>query len=161
MKTTTPLAIALSAICAVASQAAPQVGPVVRPAPDFTWTGGKSLRSLQNQPVVLLIARSPKDSAFRKELKRLQEQYQEFGSQNAVFVAAFTRKDGEVKSNIPFLIAGDGPGIATKYGVKKPFGLAVIGRDGNVDLITEKVVPASRVMDAIVNGYDVQAPERR
>ena len=47
-----------------------------RPAPDFTFEGvggKKSLRSLRGQPVVLVIAKSPRTKAFRKEIESLEE----------------------------------------------------------------------------------------
>jgi hypothetical protein len=144
-----------------AALAAAPTDVIVRPAPEFVATAGRSLKSFRGQPVVLVIGRSPKDKAFRKQVSRLQQQYQSFGSRNVVFVAAFTKEDGAVKSNIPFLVANDGSGVAAKYGVKGPFAVAVIGRGGNLDLVTEKVIPSSRVMDALSNAYDVQAPERR
>ncbi len=135
---------------------------VVRPAPDFTWAAGKTLKSLRGQPVVLLFAPSPKLKEFRKQVARLEAKYHEFAAQNTVFVVAFTQNDGkEFRSSIPFLVASEGAETASRYGSAAPFGLMVIGKDGNLDLKTAKLSPASAVRDAISNAQDLQASERK
>lgn len=141
---------------------------VVRPAPNFTWGTGRTLKSWKGQPVVLLIAPSPRSSAFRKQARRIQAAYQEFAARNAVFVAAFTEPDAlslpvsnRLPSDIPFVIAHNGPNIAADYSFDGNFDLAVIGKDGNLDLNTAKVVPASRIMDMILNNHEQQAAERK
>ncbi len=137
---------------------------VVRPAPDFTWGPGKTLKSWKGQPVLLLIAPSPKSSAFRKQADRIQAVYQEFAARNAVFVAAFTDPEAAsqpLPSNIPFVIASNGAQIAANYGFEGKFAVVVIGKDGNLDLNSAKVVPASRIMDMILNNFEQQAAERK
>ncbi|MCX6967727.1 MAG: DUF4174 domain-containing protein [Verrucomicrobia bacterium] len=137
---------------------------VVRPAPDFTWGPGKTLKSWKGQPVVLLIAPSPKSSALRKQADRIQAVYQEFAARNAVFVAAFTdpeTADQSIPSNVPFVVANNGAQIAANYGFEGKFAVVVIGKDGNLDLNSAKVVPASRIMDMILNNYEQQAAERK
>jgi len=134
---------------------------VVRPAPDFLLAGGKSLRSLRGQPVVLLVAPSPRSRAFRSQVKKLEKDYRRFAAQNAVFVAAFTESSEGLRSNIPFAIAPNGPEVAARYGLTGPFHLLVIGRDGNIDLRTSKVSGAYAVRDAILNNYTMQAASRR
>jgi hypothetical protein len=44
--------------------------------------------------------------------------------------------------------------------VEGNFGVFVVGRDGNLDLSTSKVVPASRIRDVINNSYTVQSDHR-
>ena len=162
MRTILRSALALTFL-AVAS-IAPAASPVVRPAPDFTFDGPaakRNLRSLRGQPVVLLIARSPKDSAFRKQLKLLAPVYSEFASRGTIFVAAFSERGGEVFSNIPFVVAANGPSVAAAYGQREELLVAIIGRDGNLDYSTHQVLPAFRIREVIQNNYDVQNASRR
>ena len=136
---------------------------VVRPAPAFVCAG-KSLKSFKGQPVILLIAPSPRSAAFRKQAKRIQSAYQDFAARKAVFVAVFTDPDAEgraIPSNVPFTPAREGAKVAAAYGFDGNFSLCVIGKDGNLDLTTSKVVPASRIMDMIYNNAEQQAAERK
>ena len=160
MKMSPRLALALLAALTLASANA----EVVRPAPNFTWGTGRTLKSWQGQPVVLLIAPSPESGAFRKQARRIQSAYQEFAARNVVFVAAFTEPEAagqRIPSNVPFVIAQNGAQIAAAYSFDGHFALAVIGKDGNLDLNSAKVVPASRIMDMILNNYEQQAAERK
>ncbi|MEI6561983.1 MAG: DUF4174 domain-containing protein [Verrucomicrobiota bacterium] len=137
---------------------------VVRPAPNFTWGTGRTLKSWQGQPVVLIIAPSPRSGAFRKQAQRIQAAYQELAARNVVFVAAFTDPEAaaeKIPSNVPFVIANNGTQIATNYGLEGNFALAVIGRDGNLDLNSPKVIPASRIMDMVINNAEQQTAERK
>jgi len=140
-------------------------GNVVRTAPDFTWPGAgnksRSLRSLRGQPVVIVIADSPRTGAFRKQVKWLEESYDELAAKGAVFVAAFRSGEGPVKSDIPFIVANNGGAIASAYGVEGDFALAVVGRDGNLDYVTDKVRAGQRVRDLIINNFANQAATRK
>lgn len=156
-----PLAalIALLLLCAISAQAA-----TPRPAPDFTFEGvggKKSLRSLRGQPVVLVIAKSPKTKAFRKETESLEEIYHEFAGKGVVFVAAFSEAEGEVKSNIPFVLANNAGSVASAYDLRKDIVVAVIGKDGNLDLITGQMVPAWRIREVIANNFETQNLARK
>ncbi len=138
---------------------------VVRLAPEFSFpaAGNKtqSLRSLRGQAVVLLISKSPDSRAFKKQLKYLKEIYQQFASKQVVFVAALAAGDGPVRSDIPFVVATNGPAVATAYGVQDDFTLVIIGRDGNLDYQTTKVCPPERIRDVIQNSFDVQEGSRK
>ena len=138
---------------------------VVRLAPDFSWDGvgnkHASLRSLRGQPVVLIVAKSAKEKIFRKQASRLKEIYQEFASRNVIFVAAFEEEGGIVPSDVPFIIASNGAKIAADYQVEGNFGVIVIGTDGNVDMQTSKLIPASRIRDVVINSYVMQTQERQ
>ncbi len=153
------LALSLFALVATAHAA------VVRLAPDFTFPGignkAKSLKSLRGQPVVLVIAESPRTGDFRKQAKNLRDIYQQFASKQVVFVAAFTGEPGVIKSDIPFAVVNNGPAVAGAYGVADKFNIVIIGRDGNVDYQTKKVLPASRVRDVIQNSFAVQSSTGR
>ena len=157
-KTLTPLILVFAML-------APCLAAVVRLAPEFTWqgVGGKnaSLKSLRGQPVVLIVAKSARDHTFRKQAKRLKEIYQEFAGRNVVFIAALAENNGTIPSDVPFVIANDGAKIAADYQVQGSFGVIVIGVDGNVDMQTSKLIPASRIKDVIVNSYPVQTEERK
>jgi peroxiredoxin len=136
----------------------------VRPAPAFSCSAGKSLKSFKGQPVILLIAPSPRSGAFRKQAKRIQAVYQEFAARNAVFVAVFTDPEAAgqtVPSNIPFTLASEGVKVAADYGFEGKFNLCVVGKDGNLDFTTSKMVPASRLMDVIRNNAEQQTAQRK
>ena len=142
-----------------ASQAA-----VVRLAPEFGFPGpGKtqSLKSLRGQAVVLLITKTPKNRSFKKQLKYLREIYEQFASKQVVFIAAIGDGAGPVASDIPFVVAGNGPAVAAAYGVQDDFNLVIIGKDGNVDYQTNKVCPPERVRDVIQNSFVVQEGSRK
>lgn len=151
-----PLLLILSLLAVFATAQA----AVVRLAPDFAIPGAgkmKSLKSLRGQPVVLLIAKSPRTGAFKAQAKNLKEIYQQFASKQVVFIAAFTEDSGVIKSDIPFVVADNGPAVAGAFGVIDKFNIVIIGKDGNIDYQTHKVLPASRIRDVIQNSYAVQS----
>ena len=162
MKTSALSAFATLVVLALAP--IPARSDAVRPAPNFTWATGKTLQSWKGQPVVLLIAPSPRSGTFRTQAKRIAAVYQEFAARNAVFVAAFADPEAAgqpIPSNIPFAIASNGPQVATDYGFNGTFSVNVIGKDGNLDLSSAKVVPASRIMDMLINNSEQQTSERK
>jgi hypothetical protein len=138
---------------------------VVRPAPNVTWLDAsgklKSLAAFKGQPVVLLVAPSPRDRRFRAQVGQLQKMYERYASAKVVFLVAFTKEPGRIRSNIPFTLAGDGPRVAFDYETGERFGIAVIGRDGNLDYVTRKVLPAQRIFDVINNSFVPQELLRR
>lgn len=141
-----------------------KIPSVVAPAPDFTFAApgkDRSLRSLRGQAVVIVFARDAGSGAFKKQLKELAPLYQELASKGVVFIAALQRGDGPVRSNIPFVIANDGAGVAGRYNVTEKFAIAIIGPDGNIDYQTGKTLPGGRVRDVIQNSFTVQEVARR
>lgn len=152
--------LALSLLIVIAAEAA-----VVRLAPEFSFVGAgeraRSLRSLRGQPVVLVIADSPKSGALKKQLKNLEEIYQQLASKGMVLVAAIGTGDGPIPSNIPVAVASNGAAVAASYGVQKGFQIAIIGRDGNLDYQTDHVLAPERVRDVIQNSFDVQNSARK
>lgn len=153
--------LALAALCAATALHA----NVIRPAPDFTWTGTpgrSSLKSVRGQPVVLIVAPSTRSGAFRSQVKKLRTLYSQFASRGVVFAAAFTEESSpRVSSDIPFAIVENGQAAAAAYDIARGFGIAIIGKDGNVDYITRKVLPASRVRDVIQNSFQIQEQARK
>ncbi|HSI14287.1 MAG TPA: hypothetical protein VK961_19715 [Chthoniobacter sp.] len=150
----------LAAGLVTANAAAPAKPAVVRPAADFTFPGiskSQSLRGVRGQPVVLLIAPSPKYGAFKTQVKNIREIYQQFANKQVIFAAAFTGETGPVKSDVPFVVVNNGPAVASAYGVQDKFNIAIIGKDGNLDYQTKQVLTSARVRDVIQNSYAVQA----
>ena len=158
------VAVAAATILLLAGILTQTAAAVIRPASNFTFlaAGNKqsSLRSLRGQAVVLLIAESPRQRAFRKQLRYLEEIYQQFASKQVIFAAALRQVDGPIRSNIPFVLVNDGAGVAAAYGGES-FQLVIIGRDGNIDYQTGKVRTGERVRDVIQNSYAVQAAARK
>jgi hypothetical protein len=66
-----------------------------------------------------------------------------------------------VKSDIPFVVANNGSSVASSYGVNGDFGVAIIGKDGNLDYVTEKVQAGERVRDVVINNFDPQFEGRK
>jgi len=94
-------------------------------------------------------------------MRRLQSHYQRIAAQNLVCIVAFTEESGRVDSNIPVIIANDGPRVAFLYEIPEGFAVGMIGRDGNLDYMTRKVLPAQRVLDLIGNSFVRQEYLRR
>jgi len=139
---------------------------VVNPAPNFSWprsgSGAYSLRELRGQPVVLVIAPSPRSRAFRKQAKRLEFIYNQLAAQKVVFIAAFIREAAvRIPSDIPWVVVADGARVAALYGVTKGFGIAVIGKDGNIDFQSTRVQSEKKVKDIVMNSYVMQKELRR
>jgi len=109
---------------------------------------------------VLIIARTAKTKALRSQLANLQRAYHDCASRGTVFVAALT-DGGSVPSDIPFALANNGVAVAAAYGMQGDFLIAVIGRDGNLDLVTDKPIPGMRVFEVIKNNFDIQNQSRR
>jgi hypothetical protein len=138
---------------------------VVRPAPEFFWTDAsgarQSSKSLLGRPVVVLVADSPRSWAFRSQVGQLQKMYERIANDKTVCVAAFSREPGVVRSNIPFVIASDGPRVAYDLQSERGFAIAIIGKDGNLDYSGNRVLPAQRVFDILGNSFAVQKSLRR
>jgi hypothetical protein len=157
IKSLVPSLVILS-LCATA------LGEVVRPAPNFAIAGiraSSTLRSFRGQTVVLIITRSARDKYFRDELYRLKELYGQFANEKVIFVAAIETGPANINSDIPFVTAASPAQVASDYGVSGRFAIAVIGTDGNLDLITVRPINASRVKDMIFNNYDSQEAARK
>lgn len=145
--------------------AIPLQAEIVREAPSFNWTdatgSAKPLKNLRGQPVVLLIAKTPRQQAFRSQVGQLQKIYERFAAEKVLCVAAFSGEQDNIRSNIPFLKVPDGPATAAAYEVPQGFAIAVIGADGNLDCFSTRVLPAQRIYDIIENSYTKQKQLRR
>jgi hypothetical protein len=166
---TTPMrtflrAPAILALCAAICAPVAAAADVVRPAPNFGIDGvakGTSLRSFHGQSVVLVITKSARVKEFRRELARLKQMYSQFSNEKVIFVAAIENGPAEVRSDIPFVTAANPAQVAADYGVTDRFAIAVIGVDGNLDMITGKVINAARVRDIIFNNFESQQAARK
>lgn len=138
---------------------------VVRSAPNIQWQDSsgklKGLGAFKGQPVVILVAPSPQDRSFRSQVGQLKQMYERYAAHHVVFIVAFTGEQGRIKSDIPFVLAPDGPRVAYDYQMGEKFGIAFIGRDGNLDYVTNRVVPAQRVFDIVGNSFVPQEKLRR
>ncbi len=160
MKTFAILALAL-----VATAALGQAQEVVRPYPEFRWVDAsgatKSSKEFRGRPMIILVADSPRQWAFRSQVGQLQLMYERLATQRVVCVAAFSVAPGVIRSNIPFVNAADGPRLATDLGASRGFAIAVIGMDGNIDYISDRVTPVRRIYDVMRNSFLVQKALRR
>ncbi len=133
---------------------------VVNPAPAFTGGAevGKAIQlsSLRGKPVVLLIAPSPRDSSFRRQLGEFKGVYERLAAQGFLFFAAFTSEGGRIPSNIPFILVNNPAEVAANYDVASGFAIAVIGIDGNLDCMSTKALPGQRVLDLANNNAAMQ-----
>ena len=154
--------IATQASAAIATGTDPTV---INAAPAFTGgaEAGKkiTLTSLRGKPVLLIIAPSPKDRAFRRQMSELRGIYERLAAQGGVAFAAFTMEAGRIPSNIPFVLVNDPAATAVSYDVQHGFAIAVIGRDGNLDCLSTKPLPGYRIYDLVMNNAEMQRLLRR
>ena len=138
---------------------------IVRPAPEFFWRGiggsSISLSETARQPVVLIIAPSARSGAFKKQLGEIETLYRQYAGRGTLFCAAFTEKQTNVRTNIPFLYVQDATAIAAQYGQgRRGFRIAIIGPDRNLDLISSEVLNAEQLRDVIDNSFAQQSVRR-
>jgi len=138
---------------------------VVNPTPNIPWvdSSGKmmGLGAFKGQPVIVIVAPSPQDRAFRVQIGQVQKMYERYAAQKVIFMVAFTQEQGLIRSNVPFVLAADGPRTAFDLRTGEKFGIAFIGRDGNLDYVTNKVIPALRMKDIIGASFVTQEKLRR
>ena len=149
---------------AAASQSA-RNATLINAAPAFTGgaeSGNKiTLLSLRGKPVLLVIAPSPKDRSFRKQMQELCGIYERYAAQGGLAFSAFTVEGGRIPSNIPFIPVNDPVAAAAAYDVSKGFAVAVIGRDGNLDCLSTKPLSGQRIYDLVMNNAEIQQRFRR
>lgn len=148
-------------------------GAVVRPAPDVSFqtpSGNKTLTQLRGHPVVLLLGDRASRSRVRDQIQLLEPFYSKLAARRVVFLSAFTTaSDAQVKSNIPITPVHDADSALNAYlqlarnsdKSAKPPAIAIIGPDGNVDYIGEKILSGERMREIILNNHSVQTKSRR
>jgi len=134
-------------------------------APDFVWTdstgASKKASNFRGRPLVVVIATSPNQGAFRSQVGQLQKIYDRLAAQHLVCVAVFSEAPGVIRSNIPFVTVPDGTATAAAFDASKGFAIAVIGEDGNLDSIGSRVLPGQCILDIINNSFARQKALRR
>jgi hypothetical protein len=157
--------LVLSATLAAAATRGNKVVPAINAAPAFAGGAAEghliTLSSLRGKPVLLLIAPSPKDRAFRRQTSELRGLYGRLAAQGIICFAAFTQEGGVIPSNVPFLTVNNPSAAASSYDVTAGFAVAVIGRDGNLDCVSSKPLPGQRILDLVNNNASVQEKLRR
>lgn len=153
---------------------------VVRPVPDLPIsvlspeTGASRpstiLRAFKGQPMILIIAPSPRSGVFRKQLALMEKHFRYFASRKAVILAAFTEDSTPViPTDMPVLTLPDGPAAAAAlrlapgkslFGKSETFALGVVGPDGNLDLLTTRPASGARILSVMENTYTLQAIKR-
>lgn len=149
---------------APATASAPATTP--RPVADVSWLlpngQPRKLSTLRGQPVIILIARSPGSWTLRRQLARLTPTLQRLLAAGTVFITGFTEKPGPVPSNIPFLLLENPTEAAASLGIPPGrFGIALIGKDGNLDAVFSHTLSGQRILDIIRNSYVYQTELRR
>jgi hypothetical protein len=137
---------------------------VIAPAPDVFWHQGKNiehLSSLRGKPVLILITDSPTNRAFRRQLSELHGHYERLAAHGLICLVAFTQEEGAVPSNIPFVTLLGGAAVAKSYGVSTPFGLALLGADGNLDCQSARPLSGQRIEDLMDASYTTQEAMRK
>lgn len=141
------------------------IANVVRPAPNFTWQNAEhstsTLHSISGRSVILIVTPDVQNPKFRRQIHELQGVYQALSASRVLPFVAFTQSPGRIPSNVPYIVVSNGPRVASSYGMWNSFGIAIIGRDGNLDYISNKVVAGQRALDIIRNSFAVQQALRR
>jgi len=139
---------------------------VVRPVPNFAFPPvdgqSRSLKSFAGQPMILLLADSPKNSDFRIELKEMQKSFDRLAIRKTVVAAAFKNPNsGEILSDIPVIMLPEGPRVCDTLQLKGTFAIALIGPDGNLDYLTNKILNINRILEVMQNSYEMQKAAHR
>ena len=87
--------------------------------------------------------------------------FERYAAHKVVFIAAFTQEGGRDPIKHSLHGAADGPRVGYEYESGERLAIAFIGRDGNLDYVTNKVMPAQRVYDLINNSFVAQRNMRR
>lgn len=162
---TAGIVLVLAASSVLAASAERKGSAIISAAPAFSGGAAEgrtvTLSSLKGKPVLLLIAPSPKDRAFRKQISELRGRYERLAANGIICFAAFTSVGGVIPSNVPFLTVNNPAAVASSYDVTGRFSVVVIGRDGNLDCLSTKPLPGQRILDLINNNASVQEKLRR
>jgi uncharacterized protein YccT (UPF0319 family) len=139
---------------------------VVRPAPQIAFPSvdgnARTLKSFRGQPIIVLLADSPKRGDFRTQLKEMEKSFDRLAIRKTLVVAAFRKQDsGEITSNIPVLTLPDGPGACDAFQMKGKFAIAIVGPDGNLDYLTNNILNINRILEVMQNSYEIQKAAHR
>ena len=134
---------------------------VVRPAPDVAFPPHEgrpqSLGNFRGKPLILLFANTPKDGAFREQLKQLEEALDRLTIRSTVFAAAFQSGDAShLNTSVPLVVLPEGAQACAAFQLKGKFAIALIGPDGNLDYQTNKVLNINRILEVMQNSFALQ-----
>ena len=155
------LAFTLGLICSCAA-----VAGVVRPAPQIAFPPAdghaRTLKSFAGQPLIVLLADSPKRGDFRTQLKEMEKSFDRLAIRKTVIAAAFKKQDsGEIHSDIPVLTLPNGANVCEAFQLKGNFAVALIGPDGNLDYITNNILNINRILEVMQNSFEIQKATHR
>lgn len=138
---------------------------VVRPAPNVAFPSidgkARSLRNFEGQPMIVLLADSPSRGDFREQLKEMERSFDRLAIRKTVIAAAFQKNDGEIRTNMPVVTLPEGEKVCAAFPLKGKFSIALIGPDGNVDYITDKVLNTNRILEVMQNSFEIQKAAHR
>ena len=142
------------------------VSEVVRPAPQVAFPAvdgrARTLKSFAGQPMIVLLADSPKRGDFRTQLKEMEKSFDRLAVRKTVVAAAFKKAEsGEIHSDIPVLTLPDGANVCAAFQMKGKFSIALIGPDGNLDYVTDNVLNINRILEVMQNSYEIQKAAHR
>ncbi len=126
--------------------------------------GGKprTLASFKGQPLILLLADSPKRRAFKAQLKELESSFDRLAIRGTLVAAGFKGGDpSAVRTNVPLVHLPEGPSACAAFRLKGDFAIVLVGPDGNIDYQTEKVLNMNRILEVMQNSYEVQKAAQR
>lgn len=142
------------------------LGEVVRPAPSIAFPSDgvkpRTLASFKGQPLILLLADSPKRRTFKAQLKELESSFDRLAIRGTVVAAGFKGGDpGAVRTDVPLVILPEGPTACSAFQLKGEFAIVLVGPDGNIDYQTGKVLNMNRILEVMQNSYEVQKAAQR
>lgn len=161
-----PRSLLLLALPALFAGESLGLGEVVRPAPSilFPMDGAKprTLASFRGQPLILLLADSPKRGAFKAQLKELESSFDRLAVRGTLVAACFKGGDSSVvRTNVPLVLLPEGPVSCAAFQLKGDFSIVLVGPDGNIDYQTSKVLNMNRILEVMQNSYEVQKAAQR
>ena len=139
---------------------------VVRPAPQVAFPPvdghARTLKSFLGQPMIVLLADSPKRGDFRTQLKEMEKSFDRLAIRKTVVAAAFKSQGAdEIYSNIPVINLPEGAKVCDAFALKGNFAVALIGPDGNLDYITNNILNINRILEVMQNSYEIQKAAHR
>ena len=111
--------------------------------------------------MIVLLADSANRSDFREQLKEMERSFDRLAIRKTVIAAAFQKDEGEIRSNMPVVILPDGARVCAAFPLKGKFSIALIGPDGNLDYITDKVLNTNRILEVLQNSFEIQKAAHR
>lgn len=136
-----------------------------RPIPEFLWLDSKgkavSSNSLKGKPLLILFSPSITGWTIQRQIRQIQSYFDKLASEKTICLLALDSIPNKIPSNVPFVLIGNTSDLRQKLGIQSKFAIAVVGHDGNVDLLTHRRQSAQRILDIIRNSQVFQQALRR